>query len=75
MRIVPNLPAHQPPTTLAGYAKVIPAHDEKFCRYKIQLNINNLKEAQMTTFMSRTPDHFGRICESNFCPRQINLSL
>jgi len=50
MRIVPNLPAHQPPTTLAGYAKVIPAHDEKFCRYKIQLNINNLKEAQMTTF-------------------------
>jgi len=37
-----NHPAHQPPTTLAGYAKAISAEDRGIYRYKIQLNINNL---------------------------------
>ena len=37
-----NLPFHQPPTTLAGYANVIYAHDNSFCRSKIHLTNSNL---------------------------------
>ena len=36
-----NLPFHHPPTTLAGYANVIYAHDNLFI-IKIQLTIINL---------------------------------
>jgi len=51
-----NLPFHHPPTTLAGYDNVISAQDKLICRYKLQL-VNNLKEAQMKTFLNFPAHH------------------
>ena len=43
-----NLPAHHLPINLSRFAKVISVNDEEICRYKIQLNVNNLQEPQIT---------------------------
>jgi len=46
-----NFPGQHPPTTLARYEKEFSAHDKGICRYKLQLIISNLEEAQTTTYL------------------------